>query len=119
MFQPIFGFLHHSAFKKYQTRTIWSHAHLWLGRSVITLGMINGGLGFKLADTMDLGSHTGMIVYAVVAGIVWLVWVAASIYGELKRRKTMSQPPKYSEPPRVETAQRDIPHPENGHYAPA
>ncbi|KAF2267855.1 CBD9-like protein [Lojkania enalia] len=120
-FQPLFGFLHHSLFKKYQNRTFWSYAHLWLGRLVITLGIINGGLGFMLADTMNLGSRTGMIVYSVVAAIIWLVWVAASIYGEIRRKKSiLSQPPKYSESPpaRPETTQPDVPHPEDGHYAP-
>ncbi|KAF2107466.1 hypothetical protein BDV96DRAFT_653807 [Lophiotrema nucula] len=119
-FQPIFGFLHHSLFKKYQSRTFWSYAHIWLGRIVITLGIINGGLGMMLADTMQLASKSGMIAYGVIAGIIWLVWVAAIVIGERRRGRTArAQPPKYSESPRIETTQqRDIPHPENGHYAP-
>ena len=75
----------------------------------------------KLADTMHMASRSGMIAYGVVAGVVWLVWVAASIIGE-RRRKTVgaAQPPKYtaSASPPAETAQTHIPHPENGHYAP-
>lgn len=110
-------------FKKYGDRTFWSYAHLWLGRLAITLGIINGGLGFMLADTMSMGSRNGMIAYSVVAGIVWLVWVLASIYGERKRKTArVDHPPKYSESPAAETGQRDvssdIPHPTNGHYAP-
>lgn len=119
-FQPIFGFLHHSLFKKYASRTFWSYAHIWLGRGVITLGIINGGLGFKLADTMRMGSRSGMIAYSVVAGIVWLVWVASIVIGERRRKNARAAaPPKYTESPRAETQQRgDIPHPEEGHYAP-
>jgi len=97
-FQPIFGFLHHSLFKKYNSRTLWSYVHLWLGRIIITLGIINGGLGFMLADTLGSGSHTGMVVYAVVAGIVWLVYVLAIVIGERRRaRRAQDNPPKYSE----------------------
>ncbi|KAF2728635.1 CBD9-like protein [Polyplosphaeria fusca] len=118
-FQPIFGFLHHSLFKKYQTRTFWSYAHLWLGRLVITLGIINGGLGFMLADTMGMGSRSGMIAYSVIAGIIWLVWVAASVFGESRRKKArVDAPPKYTDSPRSETREREIPHPDEGHYAP-
>lgn len=94
-FQPIFGFLHHAMYKKHQSRTLWSYTHLWLGRIVITLGMINGGLGFELADTMNMGSRTGMIVYAVVAGVIWLAMVAAALLGERRRRAANAgRPPK-------------------------
>jgi hypothetical protein len=120
-FQPVFGWLHHALFKKYGTRTFWSYAHLWLGRIAITLGIINGGLGFKLADTMNLSSRAGEIVYGVVAGLIWLVWVAATIIGERRRKRAVpGQPPKYTATasPPSETSQTHIPHPENGHYAP-
>lgn len=120
-FQPILGLVHHLLFKRHQTRTIWSHGHIWLGRLAITLGIINGGLGFQLANRP--GSHSAMIAYSVIAGVMWLVWVAASIIGESRRRKTMAgaEPLYKSESPRSETAQRemsDVPHPEQGHYAP-
>lgn len=123
-FQPILGFLHHAMFKKYQSRTFWSYAHLWLGRLVITLGIINGGLGFKLAD--DPKNRSAMIAYSVIAGVVWLAWVAATVVGERKRKRSMAHaaanaPPKYSESngsPRETMERPDVPHPENGHYAP-
>ena len=52
-----------------------------------------------LADTMDTGSHTGMIVYAVVAAIVWLAYVLAIVIGERRRARMAhdDSPPKYSE----------------------
>lgn len=119
-FMPILGFLHHLSFKRTGHRSFWSYAHLWTGRLAITLGIINGGFGFRLADTMGLGSRSGMIAYSVVAGIMWLVWVAAAIIGERRRKaKRVERPPKYAEQsPGSNTALRDIPHPENGHYAP-
>ena len=90
-FQPILGFIHHLKYKKYNCRTIWSYAHLWLGRILITLGMLNGGLGLLLAS--DAPAFTGIaptraqiIVYSIAAGTMWLLWVAAAIYGERKRK---------------------------------
>lgn len=96
--QPILGFLHHALFKKYQSRTLWSYAHIWLGRVAITLGIINGGLGLHWADSMNSSSKGGMIAYAVIAVIVWLAWVAASVVGERRRgRKLADAPPKYEQ----------------------
>lgn len=94
--QPVFGFLHHALYKKYQSRTLWSYVHIWLGRIAITLGIINGGLGLQWADTMNMSSKKGIIAYAVIAVVVWLAWVAASVIGERRRgRNLASAPPKY------------------------
>lgn len=88
-FQPILGLLHHFQFKKYNRRTIWSYGHLWLGRIVITLGMINGGLGMLLATETGffVPSRGQKIAYGVVAGIMWLLWVFSSVIGETKRSR--------------------------------
>ncbi|KAJ4348955.1 hypothetical protein N0V95_005003 [Ascochyta clinopodiicola] len=94
--QPIFGYLHHALFKKYQSRTIWSYVHIWLGRVAITLGIINGGLGLQWADSMNTSSRGGIIAYAVIAVVVWLAWVAATVVGERRRtRKLADAPPQY------------------------
>lgn len=81
-------------FKKYQRRQVWSYFHIWLGRILITLGIINGGLGLRLANN----TKTGEIAYGVVAGIIWLVWMVAAVYGEIKRKKAPANrnPPPYS-----------------------
>lgn len=105
--QPIFGFLHHSLFKKYQSRTFWSYAHIWVGRIAVTLGIINGGLGLQWADTMNLSSRGGIIAYAVIAVVVWLAWVAASVIGERRRaRKLADAPPKYEQRERGDRRRR-------------
>jgi hypothetical protein len=101
-FQPILGLMHHFQFKKYHRRTIWSYGHLWLGRIVITLGIINGGLGLLFAtETGFFSPSTGQIAaYGVVAAIMWLAWVCASIVGERRRaraNKTTVQPGTYKE----------------------
>ena len=112
----------------------WSYVHIWLGRAAITLGIINGGLGLQWADSMNMSSRGGIIAYAVIAAIVWWVWVVAIVIGE--RRRTGSQadaPPKYEggsrRGPRSSNRTRsddtessdDIPPPDSrvhGHYAP-
>ncbi|KAH9861239.1 hypothetical protein IAQ61_010976 [Plenodomus lingam] len=109
-FQPMTGWIHHMLFKKYSHRTIWSQAHIWVGRLAVTLGIINGGLGLRLADSMRMSSRGGMIAYGVIAGLVWLVWAAAIVVGE-RRRKRMTG----SE--RREMRSGDV-RPPNGHYAP-
>ena len=81
--QPFLGVLHHIFFKKYSRRTVWSYAHIWVGRIFVTLGIINGGLGLMLANN----TKDGEIAYGVVAGIIWLTWMGAAIYGEIKRKQ--------------------------------
>jgi hypothetical protein len=93
-FMPILGQLHHRNFKKYQRRTGVSYAHIWTGRLIIPLGMINGGLGFKFADNTVYGP----IVYGIVAGIFFCVYVVAVVIGERRRAKNQNNlPPKYDE----------------------
>jgi hypothetical protein len=84
-FQPFFGLLHHSAYKKKQKRTLISHVHIWEGRLTIILGMINGGLGIKLAGNVRTGYK---IAYGVVAGLMGLCYLITVVFGEVKRRKT-------------------------------
>jgi len=39
--QSVFGYIHHLRYKQVGRRTLNSHLHLWTGRAVIVLGMIN------------------------------------------------------------------------------
>jgi len=121
-FQPILGWMHHVLFKKYSHRTLWSYAHIWVGRIAITLGIINGGLGLLLAGN----SPDGEIAYGVVAGVMWVTWVAAAIWGEMRRKKAaklaeQQRPEKLtgerrqSDNSRSDGSDTDL----NGHYRPA
>ncbi|KAK5628982.1 hypothetical protein RRF57_004697 [Xylaria bambusicola] len=47
--QLVLGFLHHRAYKKTQQPTKMAPVHVWLGRLVILLGIVNGFTGFPLA----------------------------------------------------------------------
>jgi len=85
-FQPILGIFHHIGFKKHGQRRGASYAHLWLGRILITLGIINGGLGLQLAGNVRRRTY---IAYGVVAGIIWLIWVLVAILSEWRRHQNV------------------------------
>jgi sulfite exporter TauE/SafE len=70
-------------FKRHNRRTIWSHLHLWIGRLVIPIGIINGGLGFDLSHATGSGK---MIAYSVIAGLMLLAYSTAVFVGERKKR---------------------------------
>lgn len=80
--QPVFGWLHHRNFLKNESRGLASYAHIWYGRALLIMGVVNGGLGLQLADA----PRKFVIVYSVLAGVMFLVYVAASAYGEYRRR---------------------------------
>lgn len=45
-------------------------------------------------------TNWGPIVYGVVAGIIWLAYAIAVVYGELRRKKQpQDHPPKYTPSP--------------------
>ncbi|KAI0964749.1 hypothetical protein F4678DRAFT_386067 [Xylaria arbuscula] len=79
--QPFLGIVHHRRFKRLQRRTWVSHAHLWTGRLGITLGIINGGLGFALAGTRG----PPVVAYAVVSAFMWLLWLLTALAFERRR----------------------------------
>ncbi|RYP52931.1 hypothetical protein DL768_002027 [Monosporascus sp. mg162] len=80
-FQLILGLVHHAKFKRLGRRTAWTHLHLWNGRVMMTLGIVNGGLGLGLARP----SSGSIAAYLVVAATVWLLVLAAA-HGELRWR---------------------------------
>ncbi|KAM3421308.1 hypothetical protein BST61_g1707 [Cercospora zeina] len=81
--QPIFGIIHHQMFKKIGGRSAASWFHLTIGRAVIIIGIVNGGLGLKLARQCQ-GAKIG---YGVGAGIMGVAYLLAMVYGELKRSR--------------------------------
>ncbi|POR37821.1 Uncharacterized protein TPAR_01969 [Tolypocladium paradoxum] len=80
--QPVLGWMHHRNYLKYQRRTPVSHFHMWYGRALLIIGIVNGGIGLQLAR-----ASTGYIVaYSVIAVIAVSMYVAGAIYGEMKLR---------------------------------
>lgn len=81
LIQPVFGILHHNNYLKHQSRTAVSYAHIWYGRLIMVLAVINGGLGLRLAAN----SKNGKIAYEVVAGVMGLAYISATVF---KRKGT-------------------------------
>ncbi|KAI1430118.1 iron reductase domain protein [Xylaria sp. FL1777] len=79
--QPIGGYVHHVYYVKYQKRGVVSYAHIWYGRILMVLGIVNGGLGLELASA----SHSLVIAYSVVAAVVFSAYIGGAIFGEVKR----------------------------------
>jgi hypothetical protein len=91
-FQPLLGLLHHRRFKRLGTRTWVSHAHLWTGRFGITLGIVNGGLGLALAGA----TGAPVIAYAIIAGVMWVLWLLAAGFGEYRRARAQDKEGGYA-----------------------
>ena len=90
-FMPLLGIVHHKVYKSVQKRTLWSYGHIFTGRVGIVLGMINGGLGLRLANAER--SYT--IAYGVFAGLMGAIYISVIVFAELKRDKeslTLSSP---------------------------
>ncbi|KAJ4163476.1 hypothetical protein LMH87_005200 [Akanthomyces muscarius] len=70
--QPILGALHHTSYKRQGRRGALSHIHVWYGRALIILGIINGGLGLKLASAGMAFRTAYIVLAAVIAGPYFL-----------------------------------------------
>ncbi|KAF3007668.1 hypothetical protein E8E13_009037 [Curvularia kusanoi] len=93
VFQPFAGWLHHRQFLRSGQRSAVSHGHIWTGRIAIILGMINGGLGLQLASV----ETRYVIAYSVVAGVMGLAYIAATVWGEITRSRRTSVTPSEAE----------------------
>ena len=82
-FQPILGIAHHMIYRRKQSRTAFAHVHMWLGRALIILGVINGGLGLDLSENTTKGE----VAYGVIAGIVFVVYLLALAFAWNQNKK--------------------------------
>lgn len=91
LFQPAFGYIHHVIFVKRANgrRTYWGWIHVWQGRLLIVLGIVNGGLGLRLVSQSPVQSATttrkAEIGYSVAAGVMFLVYASVAAWSEVKR----------------------------------
>lgn len=72
LLQPVLGYVHHVIYVKEHKRTSWIAAHIWYGRALLILAVINGGLGLQLSDN----TVKGEIAYGVIAGVMFLLYIA-------------------------------------------
>ncbi|KAH7150796.1 hypothetical protein DER46DRAFT_562262 [Fusarium sp. MPI-SDFR-AT-0072] len=81
--QPILGWMHHTNYVKYQRRTTISYGHIWYGRVIMIVGIVNGGIGLQLS-----GASTGLIVaYSVVGILVSAIYAAGAIHKMVQMRR--------------------------------
>ncbi|KAI1467796.1 putative iron reductase domain protein [Daldinia caldariorum] len=68
------GFLHHRTFKKTQQTTKMAPIHVWMGRVIIVMGVINGFLGFPLAQASQYNYVlAGLVLFLFPAMMLVLV----------------------------------------------
>ncbi|KAJ4384949.1 hypothetical protein N0V86_000554 [Didymella sp. IMI 355093] len=84
--QPLAGWLHHRQFLHTGQRSAVSYGHIWIGRTAVILGMINGGLGLRLGNVQT----RYVIAYSVVAGVIGLAYIVTIVYGEIAKSRRPS-----------------------------
>ena len=94
------------------------HIHLWLGRVALTLGIIDGALGFRISGTLKGAKwpEGWKIAYGVISGIVWIVYVGICIVWVELKKVPRAAPPSPGAPPEtilMLVAQDSKDHPEN------
>ena len=94
LFQPALGLIQHLRHRKLGKITVFGHIHRWLGRILILLGIINGGLGLHVSG--EIGSEQvprwSVIAYSVIAAVVGIVYLAlASSFGLFRKRQGESK----------------------------
>lgn len=78
------GWLHHRNFVKYQRRTLVSYLHLFNGRVLIILGIVNGGLGLRVSRG---SSHRAKQAYTIVAAVIGGLWLLVTVVGEIRKSR--------------------------------
>jgi len=75
--QPIFGMAHHRQWISDKTHgfVLRFGIHKWLGRILILLGIINGGLGIRLAANVH-NVKGSLDVYIILAAGMVILWGA-------------------------------------------
>ncbi|KAL5364494.1 hypothetical protein BJX96DRAFT_135878 [Aspergillus floccosus] len=92
LMQPGMGLLQHMHFRRTGGKHLAAYVHRWLGRGLLILGIINGGLGFMLRGVGNLGAPRGaMIAYAVIAGVMGVVYGIVSLAVAVRGRKKTEQ----------------------------
>ena len=75
--QAYFGYAHHLGFKRTGRRTAISYLHLWTGRLVVPLGMLEACLGFNLASQTLQAVAAALVSLAILVLTYLLSYCAA------------------------------------------
>jgi hypothetical protein len=91
LLQPISGLTHHLLYKKTGGANVATYPHIWWGRAIVTLGIINGSLGLSLSDN----TTTGHVAYGAVAIVMWALWMTVIVVSFIKSRKNIEKGDSY------------------------
>ena len=85
--QPILGLLQHLHFRNTGTRSGMGVGHKWLGRIVIIIGIVNGGLGMRQSGPVGDSwvPNYAPVAYSVVAAVVFVIYVGVVVGTALKK----------------------------------
>jgi hypothetical protein len=83
--QPVTGLAHHLLYKSVGRPNKATYPHVWWGRAIITLGVINGGIGLQLARC----TTETTIGYGTGAGFVWILWMSVILMAFIRSRKKL------------------------------
>ncbi|KAB5578803.1 hypothetical protein GE09DRAFT_1262026 [Coniochaeta sp. 2T2.1] len=81
--QPLVGVWHHLNFRRIRVRTWRYYVHIWYGRILIVMGIVDGGLGLRLAANYTRGE---MICYVVISVAAFVLYGSAVVVSLLGRR---------------------------------
>lgn len=73
--QALLGYAHHQMYLKLKRRTSLGTTHVWLGRLVLTFGIINGGIGLGDANN----TVGGLVAYIVIAAVDFVVYIVLQV----------------------------------------
>ena len=78
LFQPALGIYQHLYYHRTGGRSAMGVFHKWLGRTVICVGVVNGGLGFRQAGGAGSTNvpNYAVILYSIIAVVVFLIYLA-------------------------------------------
>ncbi|KAK7752889.1 hypothetical protein SLS62_005232 [Diatrype stigma] len=85
--QPLGGWLHHRHYLQHARRGAVSHVHIWYGRALMVMGVVNGGLGIQLASGGDARGKPLTIGYSVAAAVVAVLYLGAKAFGTMRARR--------------------------------
>ncbi|RYP87395.1 hypothetical protein DL769_000491 [Monosporascus sp. CRB-8-3] len=85
--QPIGGYMHHRHYLRHKRRGAISHAHIWYGRALMVMGVVNGGLGIRWASGGEARGSSLMVAYTVVAAGMAVTYLGAKGFGVARRRR--------------------------------
>ena len=90
--QPVSGMTHHLLYKRTGGANIATYPHIWWGRAIVTLGIINGGFGLQLSANTTKGE----VAYAIFASVMWVLWMVVIVFCFAKSRRTAEEKAIYT-----------------------